>query len=113
MKTPNKRWPDNVEQFRIADLPVGALDQPMMRLMRKIADIKGWTVEEVMLALVVRCEAERKLEAKIIPFPKIRSKVTKSVRANWSDMRKPFMLPALREARKRLGVEAPNESASS
>jgi hypothetical protein len=114
MKTPQKRWPDNVEQFRIADLPVGALDQPMMRLMRKIADIKGWTVEEVMLALVVRCEAERKLEAKIIPFPKIRSKVTKSTRAkHWCGMRKPFMLPELREARKRLGVEAPNESASS
>ena len=70
MKTPKKRWPDNVEQFRIADLPVGALDQPMMRLMRQIADRTGWTVEEVMVALVVRCEAERELEAKIIPFPK-------------------------------------------
>ena len=73
MKTPQKRWPDNVEQFRIADLPVGALDQPMMRLMRQIADIKGWTVEEVMVVLVERCEAERELEAKIIPFPKIKT----------------------------------------
>ena len=72
MKTPPKRWPDNVEQFRIADLPVGALDQPMMRLMRKIADRTGWTFEEVMMALVERCEAERELEAKIIPYPKIK-----------------------------------------
>jgi hypothetical protein len=84
MKTPKKRWPDNVEQFRIADLPVGALDQPMMRLMRKIADINGWTVEEVMMAFVERCEAERKLKAKIIPFPKIRSTVTKSARTKTS-----------------------------
>jgi len=105
MKTPQKRWPDNVEQFRIADLPVGALDQPMMRLMRKIADKEGCTVEEVMVALVVRCEAQREVEAKIIPFPKIRSTVTKSARAkHWSGMRKPFMLPALREARKKVGV---------
>ena len=72
MKTPQKRWPDNVEQFRIADLPVGALDQSVMRLMRTIADQNCWTVEEVMVALLERCEAERKLEAKIIPFPKIK-----------------------------------------
>ena len=81
MKTPKKRWPDNVEQFRIADLPVGALDQPMMRLIREIADQNGWTFEEVMMALVERCEAETKLEAKIIPFPKIRCTPTKFVRA--------------------------------
>jgi len=81
MKRPPKQWPDNVEQFRIADLPVGALDQPMMRLIRKIADQTGWTVEEVMLALVERCVAERKLEAKIIPFPKTRCTSRKVVRA--------------------------------
>ena len=51
-------------------MPVGGLDQSMMTLMRKLADQKCWTVEEVMVALVVRCEAERELEAKIIPFPK-------------------------------------------
>ena len=73
MKTPQKRWPDNVEQFRIADLPVGVLDQSMMRLLRKIADQKCWTVEEVMVAVFERCEAERELEAKIIPFPKIKT----------------------------------------
>jgi hypothetical protein len=72
MTTPLKRWPDNVEQFRIADLPVGRLDQSMMRLMRKLADQKCWTVEEVMLAVFERCVAERELEAKIIPFPKIK-----------------------------------------
>jgi hypothetical protein len=80
MKRPPKQWPDNVEQLRIADLPVGALDQPMMRLIRKIADQTGWTVEEVMLALVERCVAERKLEAKIIPFPKTSCTSRKFVR---------------------------------
>ena len=72
MTTPPKRWPHNVEQFRIADLPVGGLDQSMMRLMRELADQKCWTVEEVMVAVFERCEAERELEAKIIPFPKIK-----------------------------------------
>jgi hypothetical protein len=81
MKRPQKQWPDNVEQFRIADLPVGALDQPMMRLIRKIADQTGWTVEEVMLTLVERCVTERKLEAKIIPFPKTRCTSRKLVHA--------------------------------
>jgi hypothetical protein len=84
MKTPRRRWPDNVEQFRIADLPVGALDQPMMRLIRKIADRNGWTVEEVMVAMIERCVAERKLKAKIIPFPKTRCTSTKFVRAKIS-----------------------------
>jgi hypothetical protein len=80
MKTPPKRWPDNVEQFHIADLPVGALDQPMMKLMRKIADQKGWTVEEVMVATVERCLAERQLETKMIQFPKYTPKKSGSVR---------------------------------
>ena len=98
MKIPQKRWPDNVEQFRIADLPVGALDQPMMRLMRQIADRTGWTVEEVMVALVVRCEAERELEGKIIPFPKIRSTVTKSAAQRSSRSRSDFRCAAVRSA---------------
>jgi hypothetical protein len=45
MKPIAKRWPDNVEVFHIADLPVDTLDQGMMRLLRKIANGKGWTVE--------------------------------------------------------------------
>src|SRR5437762_1493923 len=98
MTTPPKRWPDNVEQFRIADLPVGALDQPMMRLMRKIADKEDSTVEEVMVALIERCEAERKLEAKIIPFPKIRSRVTKSAAQRSSRSRSDFRCAAVRSA---------------
>jgi hypothetical protein len=40
--------------------------------MRELADQKSWTVEEVMAAMVERCVAERELEAKIIPFPKIK-----------------------------------------
>jgi hypothetical protein len=81
MKSSQKRWPENVEQLRIADLPMGALDQPMMRLMRKLADQNGVTVEDVMLALIERCEAEKKLQAKIIPFPKTRRTSAKFVRA--------------------------------
>jgi hypothetical protein len=52
MKPIGKRWPDNVEVFHIADLPVDTLDQGMMRLLRKIANEKGWTVEEVIVAAI-------------------------------------------------------------
>jgi hypothetical protein len=75
MKPIAKRWPDNVEVFHIADLPVDTLDQGMMRLLRKIADEKGWTVEEVIVAAieqrVERNKAEKKLDGKIIRFPKL------------------------------------------
>ena len=75
MKPIAKRWPDNVEVFYIAALPVDAVDQGMMRLFRKIADEKGWTVEEVIVAAieqaVERCKAEKNLDGKIIRFPKL------------------------------------------
>jgi len=87
MKPPQKRWPDNVEQLRIADLSVATLDQPLMRLIRKIADRNGWTVEEVMVALAERCVAQRELEAKIIPWPNIRRTFTKSDRRKKSSRR--------------------------
>jgi hypothetical protein len=79
MKSIAKRWPDNVEVFYIAALPVDELDQGMMRLFRKIADEKGWTVEEVIVAAieqgVERCKAEKNLDGKIIRFPKLNSRL--------------------------------------
>jgi len=78
-----KRWPDNVEVFHIADLPVDTLDQGMMRLLRKIADEKGWTVEEVIVAAieqrVERCKAEQNLDGKIIRFPNRKRRSEKQV----------------------------------
>jgi len=70
VETLAKQWPDNVEQFRIAGLAVDGLDQPMMRLLRKIADQKYSSIEDVIVAAIERCLAERELEAKIIPLPK-------------------------------------------
>jgi len=79
MKPIAKRWPDNVEVFHIADLAVDTLDQGMMRLLRKIADEKGWTVEEVIVGAieqrVERCKAEQNLDGKIIRFPKLNAHV--------------------------------------
>jgi hypothetical protein len=78
-----KRWPDNVQVFHIADLPVDTLDQGMMRLLRKIADEKGWTVEEVIVAAieqwVERCKAEGNLDGKIIRFPNRKRRSEKQV----------------------------------
>jgi hypothetical protein len=75
MKPIAKRWPDNVEVFHIADLPVDTLNQGMMRLLRKIANEKGWTVEEVIVVAieqqVERYKAEQNLDGKIIRFPKL------------------------------------------
>ena len=79
MKPIAKRWPDNVEVFHIADLAVDTLDQGMMRLLRKIADEKGWTVEEVIVGAieqrVERCKAEQNLDGKIIRLPKLNAHV--------------------------------------
>ena len=51
-----------------------ALSQGTMRLLKKIADQDGWTIEEVMTAameeFVATRKAEKELETKIICFPK-------------------------------------------
>jgi len=66
--------PENVAPFTIGGWPVDALSQGTMRLLRKIADQDGWTIEEVMTAamdeFVARRKAEKELETKIICFPK-------------------------------------------
>jgi hypothetical protein len=66
--------PKNVAPFTIGGLPVDALSQGTMRLLRKIADQDGRTIEEIMTSameeFVVRRKAEKELETKIIRFPK-------------------------------------------
>ena len=73
MKTFPKPWPDNIEVFRIGKWRVDHLNQEMMTTMRKIADKRGSTIEEVMdcmlLDFIDRCAAESELETKVIPFP--------------------------------------------
>ena len=64
----------NVAPLTIGGWPVDALSQGTMRLLRKIADQDGWTIEEVMTAameeFVARRKAEKELETKITCFPK-------------------------------------------
>jgi hypothetical protein len=72
-KTLPKQWPDKIEAFRVGRWRVDHLDQEMMRTIRKIADKRGSTIEEVMdqalLDFVQRCVADSELSGKIIPFP--------------------------------------------
>ena len=67
-------WPKNVAPFTIGGWPLDALSQGTMRLLRKIAEQDGWTIEEVMTAameeFVIGRKAEKELETKIIRFPK-------------------------------------------
>jgi len=66
--------PKNVAPFTIGGWPMDALSPGTMRLLRKIADQDGWTIEEVMTAameeFVARRKAEKELETKITCFPK-------------------------------------------
>lgn len=74
MNTPPRRWPDNVKQLRLAGLAAGGLDQKMMVTLRRLADRTGETVEfhlnRAIVDFVERCQAERELSTKIIPFPR-------------------------------------------
>jgi hypothetical protein len=70
-----KTLPQNVVPFFLRGLPpLNKLDQSMIRKLRKLADLTGWTVEDLIdqgiLQLVVKREAERELKTKIIRFPK-------------------------------------------
>ena len=68
------KLPKNVAPFTIGGWPVDALSPGMIRLLRKIAQEDGWTIEEVMTAameeFVARHKPEKELETKIICFPK-------------------------------------------
>ena len=66
------KLPKNVAPFTIGGWPVDALSQGTIRLLRKIADEDGWTIEEVMTAameeFVATRKAEKELITKIIQF---------------------------------------------
>jgi hypothetical protein len=69
-----KTFPQNIVPFVLRGLPpLNKLDQSIMRKLRKLADLTGWTVEDLIhegiLQLVAKHEAERELETKIIRFP--------------------------------------------
>jgi len=67
-------WQEKVSPFTIGGWPVDGLCQGTMKLLRKIADQDGRTIEEVMTTameeFVVKREAEKEVKAKIIRFPK-------------------------------------------
>jgi hypothetical protein len=66
------KLPTNVAPFTIGGWPVDALSQGTIRLLRKIADEDGWTIEEVMTAamgeFVFTRKAKEELKTKIIQF---------------------------------------------
>jgi hypothetical protein len=69
-----KPLPQNVVPFVLRGLPpLNKLDQSLMRKLRKLADLTGWTVEDLIhegiLKSVTKHEAEKELETKIIRFP--------------------------------------------
>jgi hypothetical protein len=69
-----KTLPQNIAPFVLRGLPpLNKLDQSMMRKLRKLADLTGWTVEDLIhegiLKFVAKQEAEEELETKIIRFP--------------------------------------------
>ena len=59
----------NVTPFRIGGWAVHNLDQKMLKCLKRIADRKGWTLEEAMTDAVRSFLAECELEEKIIRFP--------------------------------------------
>ena len=66
------KLPKNVAPFTIGGWPVDALSHGMIRLLRRIAQEDGWTIEEVMTAareeFVITRKAEEELKTKIIQF---------------------------------------------
>ena len=69
-----KTRPKNIVPFVLRGLPpLDKLDQKLMRKLRKLADLTGWTVEDLIHEGILKCmatqEAEKELETKIIRFP--------------------------------------------
>jgi hypothetical protein len=60
----------NVTPFTIGGLPMDALDQGTMRLLRAVANRSGWTIEDVIVAFIAEHEADNDVQTKIIQFPK-------------------------------------------
>jgi hypothetical protein len=72
MKTLPGMLPQNVIPYRLAGLPVNGLDQEILRSLRRVANLKRRTIEDVMCdtldEFLAKCEAEAELETKIIRF---------------------------------------------
>ena len=69
-----KSLPQNIVPFVLRGLPpLNKIDQSIMRKLRKLADLTGWTVADLIhegiLEFVAKQEAEKELETKIIRFP--------------------------------------------
>ena len=68
-----KTLPQNVIAFRIAGWDVHLINQQLLNAMRRIADRRDWTIEDVIndciSSFVARHEADAVLETKIIKFP--------------------------------------------
>jgi hypothetical protein len=69
-----KTRPKNIVPFVLRGLPrLDKLDQKLMRKLRKLADLTGSTVEDLMheriLEFVTKCRVENELETKIIQLP--------------------------------------------
>lgn len=71
-----KTLPPNIMPFTPFDglPPLDKVDQTMMRTLRKLANLRGGSVEDViheaLEQFLAKCKAERELEAKIIGFRK-------------------------------------------
>jgi hypothetical protein len=74
MKAQSQRLPNNAIPFTIDGWRVDALSREMLRRLRKLADRKGSTVADElhdgMAQWLAKREAESKLPAKIIQFPR-------------------------------------------
>jgi hypothetical protein len=69
-----KTLSQNILPFVLPGLPpLNTLDQSMMRKLRKLADLTGWTVEDLIHEGILKCvaaqEVEKELETKVIRFP--------------------------------------------
>lgn len=107
VKTLSGQRPDKIEVFRIGRWRMDHLDQEMMRTMRKIADKRGATIEEVMdralVDFIARCVADSELATKIIQFPIKRPPKAKYFSGN----RQPGRFSARPHAIKRGGLNDP------
>jgi hypothetical protein len=74
-----KTLPQNIVPFVLRGLPpLNKLDQNMMRKLRKLADLTGWTVEDLIHEGILSFVAAKELETKVIRLPTRRAKPAKS-----------------------------------
>jgi predicted transcriptional regulator len=75
-----KTLPQNIVPFVLRGLPpLNKLDQNMMRKLRKLADLTGWTVEGLMHESILQVVAKEDLETKIIHLPMRRANRSRKI----------------------------------